>query len=378
MSERRFLELIDHLYAAPGSQAGWSRFLDQLRMTLHGATANLVRHDVHRRRGDMLVTSGSDPDGTRQYLDRWSREDPWAYSPNQRALAHESVIVGEQLVAHADLQKTAFYNDFARHYDVVRMIGGVIEAGRSASSVLSVSRSERQLPFGDGDVRLLEALVPHIRQAVILHQRLVASEAAVSTLTEVVNRSSTAMLFVNSHAEVTFMNEAGARLVGAGDGLLVEQGELRAAAAADTRRLRQCIDAVANLHRARTDVTVVVVQRPSGKRPLAALICPVTRPEIWPMRETTVATIVISDPERRLVPDAGVLRQTFELTPAETMLASLLAMGLTLQQAASALRLTRETVRSRLKTIFQKTSTHRQTELVRLLLQYSIDHHKPA
>ena len=85
----------------------------------------------------------------------------------------------------------------------------------------------------------------------------------------------------------------------------------------------------------------------------------------------------LADNHRHL-PDADVLRQVFGLTPAKAALASLLAMGLTLHQAAGTLHVTRETVRSRLKTIFQKTGTHRQADLVRLLLQYAIDHHEPA
>jgi DNA-binding CsgD family transcriptional regulator len=58
----------------------------------------------------------------------------------------------------------------------------------------------------------------------------------------------------------------------------------------------------------------------------------------------------------------------FGLTPAEAALARLLAQGHSLTEAAAHLCVTRETTRSRLKNIFEKTQTHRQAELVRLLV----------
>ena len=56
------------------------------------------------------------------------------------------------------------------------------------------------------------------------------------------------------------------------------------------------------------------------------------------------------------------------MTPAEARLARLLVQGASLAAAQRDLGLRRETVRTRLKTIFEKTNTHRQSELVTLIL----------
>jgi DNA-binding CsgD family transcriptional regulator len=55
------------------------------------------------------------------------------------------------------------------------------------------------------------------------------------------------------------------------------------------------------------------------------------------------------------------------LTAAEARLASRLAVGATLAQAARELGVARTTVASQLQAIFAKTRTHRQPELVGLL-----------
>src|SRR5262245_43825487 len=59
-----------------------------------------------------------------------------------------------------------------------------------------------------------------------------------------------------------------------------------------------------------------------------------------------------------------LLRRHFGLTPAEATLALHLAEGETLRSAEAKLSMTYETARTHLKSVFQKTGTRRQAELV--------------
>lgn len=68
-------------------------------------------------------------------------------------------------------------------------------------------------------------------------------------------------------------------------------------------------------------------------------------------------------------PPAAILAKTFGLTPSEAKLACIIARGAPPNVAAQELNISRETARNQLKSIFAKTDTHRQSELVALLLQ---------
>ncbi|HXN89664.1 MAG TPA: helix-turn-helix transcriptional regulator [Methylocella sp.] len=68
-------------------------------------------------------------------------------------------------------------------------------------------------------------------------------------------------------------------------------------------------------------------------------------------------------------PPAAILAKTFRLTPAEAKLASVIARGASPEIAAEELKISRETARNQLKSVFAKTDTHRQSELVALILQ---------
>jgi DNA-binding CsgD family transcriptional regulator len=61
---------------------------------------------------------------------------------------------------------------------------------------------------------------------------------------------------------------------------------------------------------------------------------------------------------------ADSLENRFDLTPAEARLVIHLVAGASLRSSATALGIKYETARSSLKSVFQKTKTHRQTELV--------------
>ncbi len=66
--------------------------------------------------------------------------------------------------------------------------------------------------------------------------------------------------------------------------------------------------------------------------------------------------------------NASVLRETYGLTPAEVRVAQNLVSGSALTDIADTLGVTHNTVRNQLKSIFSKTDTKRQTELVGLIL----------
>ena len=73
--------------------------------------------------------------------------------------------------------------------------------------------------------------------------------------------------------------------------------------------------------------------------------------------------------EEREIPQADVLKTRFGLSPAEARLAALLFGGASLRSCAKALGIQYETARSYLKSVFRKTKTHRQTDLILTVIE---------
>jgi DNA-binding CsgD family transcriptional regulator len=75
---------------------------------------------------------------------------------------------------------------------------------------------------------------------------------------------------------------------------------------------------------------------------------------------------------------ADFLEIRFALSPAEARLVAHLITGASLRSCAQALGIKYETVRTYLKSVFQKTGTHRQAELVLTVFSAMSDANPPA
>jgi DNA-binding CsgD family transcriptional regulator len=79
--------------------------------------------------------------------------------------------------------------------------------------------------------------------------------------------------------------------------------------------------------------------------------------------------VFVTDPEATADVRRQWLREDFGLTPAEAMVAVEILKADGLQMVARRLRISLPTAHTHLAHIFDKTGTHRQSELVRVLLQ---------
>ena len=78
--------------------------------------------------------------------------------------------------------------------------------------------------------------------------------------------------------------------------------------------------------------------------------------------------LLVSDPDLAVNPAANMLASLYKLSPAEAQLAAALASGANVTDYAEVRELSLNTVRTQLNQILAKTGTHRQAELVKLIL----------
>ena len=81
--------------------------------------------------------------------------------------------------------------------------------------------------------------------------------------------------------------------------------------------------------------------------------------------------MLIIDPEHKPDPPAALLRRLYGLTNTEAEVAVRIGRGAGLKHVSEELVVSSETVRTHLQHVFDKTNTHRQAELVGLLLTIS-------
>jgi len=130
--------------------------------------------------------------------------------------------------------------------------------------------------------------------------------------------------------------------------------------------LKDAIDQLKDLPRLSPFEPVIVPRM--DKLPVIVRIWPFDGPAHQPGQDVR-ALLTLNALGPRPGPPAAILAKTFRLTPSEAKLACIIARGAPPDIAARELKISRETARNQLKSVFAKTDTHRQSELVALLLQ---------
>ncbi|MBU6320191.1 MAG: helix-turn-helix transcriptional regulator [Alphaproteobacteria bacterium] len=112
----------------------------------------------------------------------------------------------------------------------------------------------------------------------------------------------------------------------------------------------------------------IVIHRRSPRRPLLATPHPVRGLGLDALTGAQTLLIVTSvDDDAHSGPVTNGLKLLFNLSPAESEIAGLLANGLTLQDIADARGVGRETVRAQIKRVFDKLDVRRQSDVVRIV-----------
>ncbi|WP_280232312.1 helix-turn-helix transcriptional regulator [Nocardia cyriacigeorgica] len=217
---------------------------------------------------------------------------------------------------------------------------------------------------------LLHVLAPHLGQALHTQSTMVQLTRERAFALATLEKAQYGIMIVTSDAAVIFANSMAEDITVHGDGLAADSsGRLRATPSTNQARLSRLIRDAAGPEQSSGSVAIT---RPSGKRPLVVRVSPLDDlTGDGPPRHRAVLLLVI-DPDHDPEPQPTTLHDLYGLTDAETLVAMGVMRGDGLPAVADQLSVSLFTARTHLQHIFVKTGTHRQAELVRLLLSSAI------
>jgi DNA-binding CsgD family transcriptional regulator len=315
---------------------------------------------------------GFEPKTFRAYNDYYHQVDIYRHGlVTNQLLRSGAVFAGEQIVDEATIRSSAFVNELLRPNDFGPVCGSPLHVTPDGGFVeLTFYRPVVAEPFGPQDLDFLMRIAPSFRRAARLRLRLEREAAAPAWTLELLDALPWGVIVLDARQVPVVVNREAERILAQADGLRLDRSGLYAEHRDDGERLRSALaSAVAQPGDASCPGADVPIRRPSGARPLLLTVVPIGRRALDGIGAGSPRVMVhIVDPAGRPVRTAPRLRALFGLTPAEAALAQALAAGKSLQEHAEEACLTCETARWRLKQVLAKTDTHRQAELVRLLL----------
>lgn len=370
-SQETVLRLIGLIYEAALQPDRWAACLEAIGETVGGHALSLAHYDSTKSIANLEVTARFDPKAIQEYREHFASRDPWAKAGREHNLFRPGVVaLGTDFLPDEVYEETDFWKDYGSRYGISGGVTAVLAAEGSLLALFNVSRLPGRV-FGEPERVLIKTLAPHFVRALEVHRRVAEAEAHARAAEDVLNRLSQNVVVLDPEGTAVFINQPAKRLLATRDGLLLERNELRAARAQETTKLRALI-ARAIQQASGRDVSApdepMLVTRPSMKRPLQLLVAPLRlAPDAAASLPHAAAVVFITDPGASPPSDESLLAAFFALTSTEAHFAAMLLKDLTIAEAAEELDVTVSTARTHLRRLFEKTGTHQQSHLVRLL-----------
>jgi DNA-binding CsgD family transcriptional regulator len=382
LSEPSFYRLLDLIYEAAEEPERWRAVYGELQEALGVKSIHMLAIDKRHRTLSYSDGANLPVQGELAYMQHYRHIDPRLPVILQRPLGewtHCHEILDEEQVA-----ASAFYQEFLIPYDRRYMSGCKLAETEEATVLFVTLTGAAQGPLAPEPHAFLERLLPHLRRAcrISLQNFVYSTQALVGHM--LVNKLRQPVILMGTAGEVMHTNEAARELMRSTRLVKVEDGKLNLPRRQLEELLRRCEEleqevkraaagaqgeGVAQLSLESSQFRSLHIQQEDGNESLYAfftVLSPQGAMGTFGLRP--VVMLMFYHPGSAPAIDSSLLFAVFGLTPAECRIATMLAEGLSLKEIAQVQGTQHETVRKQLRAIYQKTSTNRQPELIRLLL----------
>ncbi len=360
------LALIPQIYDSAEQPETWPEILDIAKNAFRASSAAYTLEQLLGKESRITASSGVDPRLQPEYENYYYSVDP-IMERMRPSLAPGRIFASHQICPDRVLSTSEYERDFLRRYDVYYVLTGVVGRNAERAGLIHFMRPSRMGPFEDEERSALEFLIPHFNRAA----RLANVFTAISHLRECLDSIPVGVLVLRKDASVVELNEMAARIIEQNDGISIIRGRLTLALQSEQRRFASLLTSEAGIpfREIENDTTTMLINRPSAKRSYFAMVTRLPEPRVNLLEASSLATFCIADPEMLPACSSDVLRQAFGLTPSEAELALGVVKGSQLTDLCQELKITRNTARAHLRSIFARVGVKRQAELVSVLIR---------
>lgn len=365
-------ELIPLIYSGPLETPPWHRFLDALGERMGARSAALVLR-LSRQGTPPLILWGRRPtvpdDEARRIQAKHA--ELGHLDPLRNALNRPGAIFTlDEVIEREALLANEFYQQVLRPWGLERQVGMYISEPGGWEGNVGVINGGDAPDFDESDKAMLAALRPHLEQALAIFARISREETELQALIDTLDRLTICTLILSGTGQILRANSAARRLLEARDVAVSNSGALELAYRPANAELQGLIAKALAVSRDKNAQPFVEAMRLESRtnHHVGVLVRSLQPPGLH-AHDSAPAVVVYFAGNGQAQPIERLVTQLFDLTPSEAHLATLLATGSSLAEAAEKLDLTENTVRTYCKTILNKVGVRRQTELVRLILR---------
>lgn len=356
-TEAQYDNLLVELYAGCTGGQGMSGFMRALGELTNSHITTLVRADLANPAASSLLSIGAAPDEILSWSEH-AGDNPWMqrYLPEIHA---GGVCNGDAYVTRKELMASQYYDGFLRHIDTQHSLGICAAHENSRAAFLMLCRSGQTGAYEENYLRLFRRLAPHLVNAFALQAQFEYLDTQATQLA----RRQRGLFLLDAGWNWIGGNDVAEDMVAAG-WWRGRHGNRLEAAHPVTRSAWQVLQR--RVSQGGLQLPVIPVHDLAGQ--LVAFASVHQHHAIALGKQVPRhAMFVRALKPAPLEPLAAHLRQLFGLTGAEASLVLALRVHGDMVLAAKALGIAGSSARTRLQSVYEKTGTHRQADLMMMI-----------
>jgi len=367
----RLSAIISDIYDAALDPAMWIDVLGQAARFVGGPAASLVSKDATSKTGQLVFQYGLDQRYVKTYFDKYIRLDPNT-SGQFFAEIGEPVAVAD-FMPYDEFIETQFFQEWARPQALVDAVSSVLEKSVTSAALFLVFRHARDGLVDDEARRRMRLIVPHIRRAVLISQAIDLKKAEAATFADTLAGICAGMFLLDATGRIVHVNASGQTMLNMGDIFHVVGGRL---VAGESQADRALGDAVAAAATGDAELGIKGLCLPltarGGKRYVAHLLPLTSGARRRAGRSyAAVAALFVHEATVDMPSPPEAIAKSYTLTPMELrVLLAIVEVG-GVPEVAAALGIAESTVKTHLGRLYEKTGTHRQADLVKIVAGFS-------
>ena len=260
------------------------------------------------------------------------------------------------------------YRSWAKPQGIVDAMQVMLDRSATSSIVIAFSRFQRHGPVDETARHRLKLLAPHFRRAFLIGKTIDLKRIEAENFAKTIDALTAGVFLVDETMHLIHANASGRALLAPGF-LGVRNGALRAADRKIDRALAQTVEAAAHAEAAlpsrRTPITLT---RAEGAR-FTAYVLPLGAGARWKAaaKFSAAAAIFIRSAKVNFPEPVATVSALHGLTPGETRVLFVILEIQGVAAASTMLGISEATVKTHLRSIYRKTGTSSQTDLVKLV-----------
>jgi DNA-binding CsgD family transcriptional regulator len=348
-------------YDAALGNVSWDEPLRQAAIVMKTGNAVFsVRDPVTRRANFSFGSVGFDQKYKQIFAETYATLSPFVVAT---AISPEGTVVNPiNLIGRDEYEQGRFYKEWSEPQGYHDYIGSVLLRQPNAIYTLAFGRL-RHLPlFDEVDHAKLEFLIPHVTRALQISERLNTFERERAELLTTIDSLAAPIFLIDRDRKISQVNSAGVTLMEARQGVLNLSGSL----SFTDRNIEQEFRTV---HAAKSGHAILLNTKLSNGMHIHMLTRKLESGGRYQSANDDRTLVIIDRPRARTNPIGEDVIKRFGFTVAELRVLLLLIDGRTINDAAVDLGISKDTVKSHTAHMFQKTGTHRQQDLIRVVLE---------